>query len=146
MDGKTGEISIVDYRRLAEFRYQIRQFVSFSEQAARTAGLEPRQHQLLLAIKGLPIGAEPTVGELAERLQIHHNSAVELINRLEERGLVERQRGEIDRRQVFVHLSAKGEAELSELSRHHLEELRAIGPKLVQALTALLEEQRIDEE
>ncbi len=127
-----------DYRALAEFRYQILRFLRFSERVARAAGLEPRQHQLLLAIKGLPEGRLPTIGELAERLQIQHHSAVELVDRLVERGLVARSRDAGDRRQVLVQLTAQGEAVLRELTRHHHAELRSLGPSLVLALEALL--------
>lgn len=133
-------ITDTDYQLLAELRHQIRRFMSFSEQAARDAGMEPQQHQYLLAVKGLPPGASPTIGEIAERLMIQHHSTVELTNRLEERGLVERHRGEADRRQVFIHLTALGETLLHELSRHHLEELRSIGPDLVRSLNGLLGE------
>ena len=75
-------LTLADYQALAELRYQIRRFVHFSEQASRTAGLEPQQHQLMLALKGLPKGVRPRIGELAERLQIRHHSTVELVNRL----------------------------------------------------------------
>ena len=85
MDSKD-EISITEYQALAEFRYELRRFLRFSEQAARAAGFEPRQHQLLLAIKGLPEGKQATISALAERLQIAHHSTVELIDRLVERG------------------------------------------------------------
>src|SRR5437588_7061226 len=96
-----GDISLTDYRALAEFRYQIRRFLRFSEEAAYAAGLEPQQHQLLLAIKGLPEGRKATIGELAERLQLRHHSTVELIDRLVKRELVERHRDEEDQRRVF---------------------------------------------
>ncbi|HYX50470.1 MAG TPA: helix-turn-helix domain-containing protein, partial [Ktedonobacteraceae bacterium] len=79
------EISITEYQTLAEFRYQLRRFLRFSEQAARAAGLEPQQHQLLLALKGLPEGRKATIGALAERLQLTHHSTVELVDRLVER-------------------------------------------------------------
>src|SRR5215831_17109845 len=92
----------------AEFRYEIRRFLHFSEMAARRAGLHPQQYQLLLAIRGLPREHEPTIGHLAERLQLQHNSAVELINRAERRGLVMRADDRQDRRQVRVHLTNKG--------------------------------------
>ena len=78
-----------DYESLAEFRHQIRRFLRFSERAAREAGLEPRQHQLLLALKGLPPNVRPKIAELAERLQIQHHSAVELVNRLDAERLLE---------------------------------------------------------
>src|SRR6185369_9323763 len=86
----------IDYQALAEFRYQIRRFLHFSEQAARAAGIEPKQHQLLLAIKGLPESLRPTIGTLADRMQLQHHSAVELIDRLEKAGMVDRTRSEID--------------------------------------------------
>src|SRR5215831_4826082 len=104
-----------DYQSLAEFRHQIRRFLRFSERAARNAGLEPRQHQLMLALKGLPSNVRPRIGELAERLQIQHHSAVELVNRLESAELVRRQRGTEDRREVLLELTQKGETILRDL-------------------------------
>ncbi len=132
------EVADADYRALAEFRHQIRRFLRFSEQAAREAGLEPQQHQALLALKGLPPGRPPTVRELAERLQIQHHSAVELVDRLVERGLLCRARHEQDRRQVLLRLTPSGEALLRDLSRHHRAELHAAGPALARALEAVL--------
>ncbi|MGC1500009.1 MAG: MarR family winged helix-turn-helix transcriptional regulator, partial [Terriglobales bacterium] len=123
-----------DYESLAEVRYQLRRFLHFSEQAARDAGLEPQQHQLMLALKGLPEGARPRIGELAERLQIRHHSAVELIDRLSSAGLVRRHTGGEDRREVLIALSAKGERILRDLSFHHRAELRKRGPALIRAL------------
>ena len=123
-----------DYQSLAELRYQIRRFLHFSEQAARNAGLEPRQHQLMLALKGLPEGVRPRVAELAERLQIQHHSAVELVNRMATAGYVRRHPGGEDRREVLLNLTPKGERLLSELSLHHQVELRTRGPALVDAL------------
>ena len=126
-----------DYAALAEFRHQIRRFLHFSEQAARDAGVEPQQHQLLLAIKGLPDGREPTVGELAERLQLQHHSADELIDRAEKRGLVHRHRAEVDRRRRYVTLTPEGETLLRGLALSHRAELRAAAPALRRALAAL---------
>ncbi len=132
------KLTDADYRALAEFRYEIRRFLGFSERAARVSGLEPRQHQLLLAIKGLPEEAEPTIGEIARRLQVEHHSAVEMVDRLEERRLVARLRDERDRRRVLVRLTAKGETLLRDLSLSHREELRGAAPALVASLGALL--------
>src|SRR5437773_2573051 len=98
-----------DYQSFAELRYQNRRFVLFSEQAVRNAGLEPRQHQLMLALKALPEDVRPRVGELAERLMIQHHSAVELVNRLATGGYVLRTRGDADRREVLLSLTPKGE-------------------------------------
>jgi DNA-binding MarR family transcriptional regulator len=132
-------ITELDYTSLAEFRYQIRRFLHFSEQAARTAGIEPHQHQLLLALKGLARSEEPpTIGLLAERLQIQHHSAVELVQRLEDRRLISRSRSPADRRQVLIQLTPHGEAELEKLTVCHLAELRTNGPALVAALEGLI--------
>ncbi|HEU0003929.1 MAG TPA: MarR family transcriptional regulator [Ktedonobacteraceae bacterium] len=131
------EISVSEYQALAEFRYQLRRFLRFSEEAARAVGLEPQQHQLLLALKGLPEQRTATVGELAERLQIQHHSAVELINRMVERDLIERSRDENDQRRVNVSLTENGDEVLRRLSLLHHEELRTTGPALVYTLMAL---------
>ncbi|HJY85250.1 MAG TPA: MarR family transcriptional regulator [Candidatus Acidoferrales bacterium] len=136
------QLSSDDYRALAEFRYQIRCFLTFSEQAARSAGLEPQQYVMLLAIRGLPEGREATIRALAERLQIRHHSAVELIDRLVGRGLVRRVHSPQDRRNVLIHLTARGERILERLAQLRLEELRATGPALVRALDALIERTR----
>jgi DNA-binding MarR family transcriptional regulator len=127
-------LTVADYQSLAELRYQIRRFLHFSEQAARKAGLEPRQHQLMLALKGLPEDVRPRIGELAERLQIQHHSTVELVNRLSAGGYVRRQPGSQDRREVLLSLTPKGEKVLKELSLHHRAELRMQGPALIAAL------------
>ena len=127
-------LTLNDYRSMAEVRYQIRRFLHFSEQVSRSAGLEPRQYQLMLAIKGLPAGVRPRIGELAERLQIQHHSAVELVNRLGTGGFVRRQRGGQDRREVLVSLTPKGEQTLRELALHHRAELRSSAPALLHAL------------
>jgi DNA-binding MarR family transcriptional regulator len=127
-----------DYEALAQLRYQIRRFLHFSEQVARESGLEPRQHQLMLTLKGLPAGTRPRIGELAERLQIQHHSTVELVNRLAAGGYVRRHRGGEDRREVLLTLTPKGERILRELSLHHRDELRMQGPALVAALKRVM--------
>ncbi|HZR29647.1 MAG TPA: MarR family transcriptional regulator [Terriglobales bacterium] len=126
-----------EYTALAEFRYQMRRFLHFSEEAARRAGVHPQQHQLLLAIRGLPSGQEARIGKLAERLQLEPHSAVELINRAERRGLVMRTGNLGDRRQVIVHITHAGEAVLKKLSRQHRAELQSAAPQLLKVLKAL---------
>lgn len=133
-----GAIAPSDYQRLAEFRAEIRRFLRFGEQAAREVGLEPQQHQLLLTAKGMPDGRPATIGDLAERLQLLHHSVVELVGRLVDRGLVERERGAADRRQVFVRLTWQGEAVLRDLAVHHMAELRMAAPALIRTLSALV--------
>ena len=127
-----------DYQALAEFRYQIRCFVRFSEQAAREAGIEPQHHQLMLALKGAREGAEPCIGYLANRLQIQHHSAVELADRLVKRGLIQRSRSQNDRREVHVRLTKRGERILRELTLHTREELRSAAPALVDTLKKMM--------
>jgi DNA-binding MarR family transcriptional regulator len=127
-----------DFKAMAELRYQIRRFLRFSEQAARQAGIEPQQHQLLLAVRGLPEDLKPTIGVLAERMQLQHHSTVELIDRLVERGFLCRLRATDDRRQVLVKLTHEGEKFLETLSLHHLQELQTTGPRFVQILQELI--------
>jgi DNA-binding MarR family transcriptional regulator len=131
------DLPLADYRALAEFRYQIRRFLRFSEDAARKSGIEPQHHQLMLAVKGMPAGNRARVADLAERLQLHHNSVVELVGRLAEKGLVERQRGGEDRREVCVQLTPRGRRILRHLTRCHRAELRSAAPVLAQALRKL---------
>lgn len=126
-----------DYQALAEFRYQMRRYLHASEQAARAAGIEPQQHQILLAVKGVPDGEQPRIAYLAERLQIQHHSTVELVDRMVKKGLVTRARAENDRREVHVQLTSRGDRVLAELTRHMRAELRSAAPTLVSTLRRL---------
>ena len=128
------KLTLKEYRALAEFRYQIRRFLHFSDRAVEANGLEWSQYQLMLAIKGAPPGERTRIRDLANRMQIQHHSAVELINRLERGGYVQRERGREDRREVLLALTPKGERVLAELALHHQEELKNAAPKLVAAL------------
>jgi DNA-binding MarR family transcriptional regulator len=132
----------VDYKVLANFRYEIRRYLTYSEQAARAAGIEPHQHQALLAIKGLPRNLKATVGVLAERLQIQHHSAVELSDRLETNGFIRRVRSQADRREVILRLTGKAERIVRELSMPYRTELQEAGRRLLQALEAALAQPR----
>lgn len=131
------KLSQSQYESLAAFRYALRQFLHFSETAAKLAGVTPQQHQALLAIKGFPERGCVRVGELAERLQLRHHSTVELVDRLVNLRLVVREPGGEDRRQVFVRLALRGEKVLEELSSAHREQLRRIGPQLSALLKRL---------
>ncbi len=128
----------IDYSALADFRYEIRRFLNFSERAAHAAGIETQQHQALLAIKGQPAGVDTTVGALAARMQIRHHSAVELSGRLQARGLIRRSRNGRDRREVQLHLTPRAETVLAKLSRAHRSELRAAAPRLVRTLSRVV--------
>lgn len=126
-----------DYRALHEFRYSIRRFERASEQAARRAGVEPQQHQLMLAVRGMPEGVEASIGALAERLQIRHHSAVERVDRVVARGYAERYVSPSDRRSVCVRLTPEGDAVLASLAAYHRSEIRELAPALVRLLGAL---------
>lgn len=127
-----------EYRQLADFRYYVRQFLHFSDRAARSISIEPQQHQLLLTVKGLPVDMRPTVRSLAERMSLRHNSTVELVDRLAKRGFLAKRQAEADRREVLVEITSAGEAVLQQLSVLHLTELRTAGPSLLHALQGIL--------
>lgn len=131
------DLDEAQYRALAELRYRIRCFLTFSEAAARAAAVEPQQHQLLLVLKALPSDARPTIALVAERLQIRHNSAVDLVKRTIRRGLVERRTGAEDRREASLHLTPAGRGVLRRLSLAHRSELRVAAPELLDALRAV---------
>lgn len=131
------ELDEIEYQKLEEFRYQIRRFLAFSENAARESGLEPQQHMALLVIRGTPKGEPATVGRLAERLLLKHHSAVGLVDRLQTLGFVRRQPSPQDARQVLVQLTPHGERMLHRLSVTHRRELDEAGPELAAALRAI---------
>ena len=143
MDSDLAELNLpiadADYGALAHFRRSLRLFLSFSEDAARTSGLTPQQHQAILAIRGLSDENGLSVGDLARHLIIQPHSAVELLNRLEDSGLINRAVGAADRRCVMVTLTARAERLLQKLSHMHVVELRRQAPELVGALRQLLE-------
>ncbi|HKO92067.1 MAG TPA: MarR family transcriptional regulator [Polyangiaceae bacterium] len=134
------KLSVADYRSLAAFRFEIRKFLAFSEQAARAAGVEPQQHQLLLAVRGLPAGVRPTIRAIAERLCVQHHTAVALVDKLEARGLLQRERSTLDRREVLLQLTKAGSELLRGLSARHRQQLQTVGPELLSALQTIVAE------
>jgi DNA-binding MarR family transcriptional regulator len=138
----TRAMTSAEFRALAEFRYQIRIYLNGSEEAARKAGLEPQQYLLLLALRGLPQGREANIRGLAERMQLRHHSVVELVDRLERRLLLRRERSRSDRRQVIVHLTPRGDQILTRLAKQRVAELRTAAPALVRALNAAIRSTR----
>lgn len=131
------------YEALSEFRYQLRRFLHFSEEAAKAEGLTPLQYLVLLHVRGFPGRDWATVGELAERLQMQHHGVVALLTRCEENGLVQRRKSDADRRQVEVHLTPAGEAYLTRLAALHEAELRSLkGTFRVAQITAFNDEDR----
>ena len=137
-----GDLSSGQYRDLAEFRRQIRQFLHFSEATAKEHHIEPQQHQLLLTVQGLPEDVRPTIREIAARLFIQHHSAVELVNRLEATGAITRIPGLEDKREVLLRLTSAGRAILHQLALDHRTELERSGPELARALSSVLRHSR----
>lgn len=131
------KVTKAEYEALAAFRYSLRQFLHFSEEGARAAGLTPQQHQALLAIKGFPGRDQITISELSERLQIRHHSAVELAGRLVAERLARRKTDQRDNRVVCLALTTRGEQLLEALSATHREELRRVAPQLELLLESL---------
>jgi DNA-binding MarR family transcriptional regulator len=136
--GNVRDLSAAEYRSLAEFRHELERFLQRRRDAARQAGLQPKQYQLMLAVEGSPGGRRPTIGEMAERLQTYNHSVVELVDRLEKRKFVQRQRDATDRRVVRLSLTPAGDAVLRRLVSHSLAELRAEAPALIKTLTRVL--------
>ncbi len=127
------------HQALAEFRRQLRAFLLVSENAANEAGLHPQQHQLLLAIAGAPRDISPSIAYAAEALGLKHNSVVELVDRCEKEGLVERGMDPKDRRRVCLRTTPKGQRALDQLSQVHLLELNWRAPQLITALEKVLQ-------
>ena len=130
--------SRLNYPAIADFRYAIRRFLNFSADAAREAGLEPQQYQLLLALKGLPPSEAPTIGALAARMLIRHHSAVELVNRLETHRLIRRSHNPNDHREVFLQLRTRGERMVQKIASEHWAELQTAGRELIVTLENIL--------
>ena len=124
-------------RNLAEFRYELRRFLQFSEGCAAEAGLHPQQHQLLLQLAGAADEAETTVSYAAERLGLRHHTVVELSKRCEEAGLIHRNQDMNDRRCIRLRVTAKGHRVLRILSENHARELYELAPRLIGALSMI---------
>ena len=139
-------LSEPEYLALGEFRYQLRRFLRHMEEATRSLGVNPQQYQLVLAIKGLPGDVVPTISQLAERMQLNHNSMVELVDRCEEHNLIRRNRSDNDRRQVTLSILPEGEILLRKLGMAARQELRDSGPVLVDAILRLTGDGRIAKE
>ena len=133
----TRTLSDPDYRALAAFRHALRTFQRFSEQAARDAGLTPAQHQLLLAIRGHPGEAPPSLSAIAEVLQLRLHSAGELTSRAVANGLVDRWTDPDDARRIVLGLTPLGHAKLADLSLAHRAELRRFRAEMNDVLREL---------
>jgi DNA-binding MarR family transcriptional regulator len=133
-------LTLSEYRKLSEFRFQIRRFLRFSEEAARGRGIEPQQHQTLLAIKGAPAGEEPSIAFLAHRMQLAHHTMVELVDRVVEKGLAARKPSTTDRRSTLVELTPEGSKVLGELSVLTYEEIQTKFLELMDSLQRVIDD------
>jgi DNA-binding MarR family transcriptional regulator len=136
-------LSEPEYLALGEFRYQLRRFLRHMEESSRLLGANPQQYQLILAVKGLPKDVVPTISQLAERMQLNHNSMVELVDRCEENHLLRRSRSSTDRRQVTLSITPDGESLLKQLGMAARQELLDMGPALMDAIMRLTEDSRL---
>ena len=132
------QLATSDYAQLASFRHALREFLRFSEAAAAAEGLTSQHYQAMLILRGWPEGQPVSINELAQELLIKHNSAVGLVDRLVDEGLVVRERSTVDRRKVELHLSARGRQVLGRLAAMHRGELRRIGPIMARFFSQLL--------
>jgi len=131
------QLATSDYAQLASFRHALREFLRFSEAAAAAEGLTSQHYQAMLILRGWPEGQPVSINELAQELLIKHNSAVGLVDRLVDEGLVVRERSTVDRRKVELYLSARGRQVLGKLAAMHRGELRRIGPIMARFFSQL---------
>lgn len=127
-------LSVAQFQRLAEFRFQLRRFLYFSHAAAERMGLRPQQFQLMQCVYGMPDELDPTIANVAARMLLRHNSAVELVDRTIEQGLLRRSSDPTDHRRILLRVTALGERLLASLAEYHMEELEQAGPELIRAL------------
>jgi len=133
-----GGISAEQLRKLAEFRFQLRKFLQFSHTAAERCGLRHQQYQLLQCVYGIPSELDPTIANVAARMLLKHNSAVELVDRTIEQGLLRRCPDPTDHRRILLRVTHQGERILASLADYHLQELEQAGPELIRALRRVL--------
>lgn len=145
-DASNYSLSQIELQRLAEFRFQLRRFLHFSQAAAERGGVRAQQYQLLLCISGMPDGVDPTIANVAERMLLKHNSAVELVDRTLEQGLLRRFADPFDQRRIRLVPTPKGEQLIASLAGYHIEELEQTGPELIRALRQVLNARASQEE
>src|SRR5580698_8181271 len=137
-DGGAARLDVRHLRRMAEFRYRLRLFLHVSQTAAEEMGLRAQQYQLLQCVGGMPEGAAPTIANVAARMLLKHNSAVELVDRSVEQGLLRRSGDDADHRRILLRVTPRGERILASLSQFHTRELEQSGPELVRALDRIV--------
>jgi DNA-binding MarR family transcriptional regulator len=135
---KAKALTRADIQRVAEFRFQLRRFLYFSSAAAEQSGLRPQQYQLLQCVHGMPDELDPTIANVAARMLLKHNSAVELVDRTIEQGLLVRTPDAVDQRRILLRVTPQGQRVLASLAAYHLDELEQSGPELIRALRRVL--------
>jgi DNA-binding MarR family transcriptional regulator len=136
--GAAETIGVEQFRKLAEFRFQLRKFLHFSHAAAEQCGVRPQQYQMLQCISGMPSELDPTIANVAARMLLKHNSAVELVDRTIEQGLLRRSPDPTDHRRILLRVTTQGERILASLAEYHMQELDQAGPELIRALRRVL--------
>ena len=136
--GAAETIGVEQFRKLAEFRFQLRKFLHFSHAAAEYCGVRPQQYQMLQCISGMPAELDPTIANVAARMLLKHNSAVELVDRTIEQGLLRRCPDPTDHRRILLRVTTQGERILASLAEYHMQELDQAGPELIRALRRVL--------
>lgn len=131
-------ISVEQFRKLAEFRFQLRKFLQFSHAVAEHGGLRHQQYQLLQCVYGMPGELDPTIANVAARMLLKHNSAVELVDRTIEQGLLRRSPDPTDHRRILLRVTSFGERLLASLAGYHMQELDQAGPELIRSLRRVL--------
>jgi len=134
-----GELSRIEYEKLAEFRYQLARFLRRRKDAAREEGLQAQQYELLLAVAGFPEDKEPTIKEVAAQLRLEHHTVVELANRLEKQGYLMRTSSRLDGRAVLLKLTRPGRTALDRIVRFSFSQLRDEAPTLIRSLRRILQ-------
>lgn len=134
MRSTPADLSDADFRALADWRHALRRFLAASERISWKGGVSPAQYQLLLFVAGTPDGRSPAIGDLAERMQVEHQSAVGLVDRTQKGGLVRRRRDPDNRRRVLIDLTPKGARLLRKLAREHFATIEALGPAFLPPL------------
>jgi DNA-binding MarR family transcriptional regulator len=131
-------INVEQFRKLAEFRFQLRKFLQFSHAVAEHCGLRHQQYQLLQCVYGMPPELDPTIANVAARMLLKHNSAVELVDRTIEQGLLRRCPDPTDHRRILLRVTTQGERILASLADYHMQELEQAGPELIRSLRRVL--------
>ena len=136
-DHGNGIAEVPRLKELAEFRFQLRQFLAFSEISSERHGIQAQQYQLLQVIAAAPAGQPASVSYLADRMVLRHNSTVELVDRAERAGLVRRHTDERDLRRSLIRITPSGEQLLRAMVAEHIQEIERLSDRIISSLRAV---------